>query len=1178
MLVLFFVVGSFSAFAQRTVSGTVTDAGGNGMPGVNVIVKGTSAGTSTDATGRYSISVNDDATLVFSFIGYTTQEIVVGNQTSINISMTEDTQQLSEVVVTALGVERNVKSLQYSMTNVSGSEFQEARTNNLANQLAGRVAGVNVSQIAGGPAGSSRVIIRGNKSLLGNNQPLYVVDGIPMDNSTFGQAGIWGGRDQGDGMSSINPDDIESVTVLKGANAAALYGARAANGVINIVTKKGTSRKGIGIDFISNYVFERVNDLREYQTEFGEGNYDRLDPANPYSVRVPFASRTQQEAYNWGTSSWGPRLGSGTFVNFDGTTQPYVNVGDNWPRFFQTGSSWTNTLALTGGSATQNFRISVSNLNNESVVPNSGFTRRNASLATNSKFGEKVTFTSKILYSHEYADNRPYLSDSPANGILSMYYIPQNRNVDSYRGDPNKLGAIPETADAASLSVWQKSPGEEYQQANNNWHQNPWWVAYQFQNDDWRDRLISSGQLRYDITDWLWVQGRGGMDWYTRKVEDLVPQGTGYQRGGSMSEREYRVREVNLEWMAGFDKTFNDVTVNAFVGGNSMRRQWEEMHLNGNSFNIPFEAFINNTATRNWSYGFNEMGINSLFGSVQFGYKDILFLTGTARNDWFSVLNPENNSILYPSVGGSFVFSDAFEMPSFISFGKLRASWAQVGSATIGPYQTQLTYSINGNTHRGYPLASFSTAMGNNGLIPNPDLVPMTSTEIEVGVDMRFLNDRLGIDLTYYDQKTTEDILNATISRASGFGRVSLNVGELKNQGIELMLRGTPIVGEFTWDVSLNLAKNNNEVVKLIEGNKELIIEEPRSRNAFIKHVVGHPFGVITGRVQDVSPDGDPLMAFGGFVVERDPATGQARKDAFGRDIVVLDANGRPVVQADGRPIQKGTLAIIGNGVPDLTGGLMNSFSFKNFNLSALIDFKFGGDILSGTNMRLTSAGLTEMSLKGREGEEPLNVNGDVKVPVLDLGDRDGDGDIFENLSSSSDVGDMDGDGDVLEPLSKIDPALLASEGVAFDEYRPFTETVYVSGGEQTGFVDSKGNPIYVPVYSAHTGTLTPDQARNYWGAVQGETNAKTDLFLYDASFIKLRQLSLGYNFPRQMLSKTPFQSLSFSFVARNLAILYKDVPNIDPESSYQNGNGQGLDYFGFPATRSYGFDLKVGF
>ncbi len=1069
-LMLFFAIGSFSAFAQRTISGRVTDTGGNGMPGVNVLVKGTSAGTATDATGHYSISVNTDAnTLVFSFIGYTTQEVEIGNRSTVDISLAEDTRQLGEVVVTALGVEREKKALGYSITTVDGDNFTEARENSLANALAGRIAGVNVSKIASGPAGSSRVIIRGNKSLQGNNQPLYVIDGIPMDNSGFGQAGIWGGRDEGDGMSSINPDDIESITVLKGANAAALYGSRAANGVINIVTKKGSGRKGIGIEVNSNYVFERINDQRDFQREYGQGGYVLSDPLDQNSPRIAVAPRNQTEAYNWGTSSWGPKFGSGTTesIQFDGVTRPYKDVGDNFDRFFQTGSTFTNTIALTGGSETQNFRFSLSDLRGESVVPNAGFQRQNVSLSTNSKFGKKLTFISKVLYSHEYADNRPYLSDSPANGILSMYYIPANLNVDNYKGNPNKLGAIPEGTDAASLSIWGKVPGEEYQQANNNWHQNPWWVAYQFNNDDWRDRLIASGQMRYELTDYLYIQGRLGMDWYTRRETDLVPEGTGFQRGGSLNEGENRVREINMEYSLGFNKTFNRLNVNAFVGGNRMRRSNERLSINGGGFNQPFFPAINNTVTRTWGYGISESGINSLFGSAEVSYNNIVFLTGTARNDWFSVLNPEFNSILYPSIGTSFIFSDAFELPAAIAFGKLRASWAQVGNVTVNPYDVNLTYSFNGNTHLGYTMASFSSAMGNNGTIPNPLLQPLTSTELEVGLDLRFFENRVGLDLTYYSQKTTDDQLRATISKASGFGSKFVNVGELENKGIEILLTGTPVTGPLTWDVSLNLAKNKNKVISLIPGNNELIVEEPRSRNAFVKHIVGYPFGMITGRVQKRAPDG------------------------------------RPVFYSDGRPVGSSGYEIIGNGNPDWTGGLNNAFTYKQFNLSALIDFKIGGDILSGTNMRMTGAGLHKQTLQGREGEAPLTV-----------------------------------------------------EGV--------TET-----GK-----DASGNPIY----EDFSLTLTPQQAQSYWSSVQGEANAVTDMFLYDASFVKLRQVTFGYNFPRQILDKTPLKSLTLSFVGRNLAILFKNVDNIDPESSYQNGNGQGLDYFGFPSTRSYGFNLRAQF
>ncbi len=1069
-LLVFIIIAGYAsmAWAQRQISGKVTGEG-EALPGVTVILQGASGvGNVTDVDGNYTIDVSgDNPVLVFSFIGYTSQTVEVGNRSVVDVTMEVDVQQLSEVVVTALGVERETKALQYSITEVDGSNLTEAREINISNALAGRVAGVNVSNIASGPAGSSRVIIRGNKSLQGNNQPLYVIDGVPMDNSGFGQAGIWGGRDEGDGMSSINPDDIASITVLKGASAAALYGARASNGVINIVTKKGSARKGIGVEFNSNFVFEKINDQRDFQRSYGQGDYISSNPTDPDAPQIAVAPRTQQEAYNWGTSSWGPRLGSGESIQFDGVTRPYTDAGDNWDRYFETGYTLTNSLALTGGSATQSFRFSFSDLRNKSIIPESGFERQNLSLSTNSKFGERLTFTSRVLYSHEVADNRPYLSDSPANGILAMYYIPANINVEDYYGDPNKPGAIAPGTAQSSLSIWGKSVGEEYQQANNNWHQNPYWTAYQFNNDDTRDRLLPSATLRFDITEFLFVQGRFGMDWYTRRETDLVPQGTGYQRGGSLTEAENRVRETNMEWMAGFDDTFGKFSVNAFIGGNRMRRSNERISASGNGFNVPFFEAINNTVTRNFGYGYSGSGINSLFGSAEISYNGFLFVTGTVRNDWFSSLNPENNRILYPSVGTSFVFSDAMAtLPNWLSFGKIRGSVAQVGNVTVGPYNTLLTYSLK-QSHLGYTMASFSSAGGNNGSIPNPNLLPLTSTEYEVGLDVRFLNNRLGLDFTYYHQKTTDDILNATISRGSGFGSTVVNVGELENKGIEVLINGTPVTGPLTWEISLNFAKNNNKVISLIEGNDELIVEEPRSRNVFIKHVVGHPFGVITGRVQKLAPDG------------------------------------RPVFFDDGRPVGSDGYEIIGNGVPDWTGGINNTLSFKNFNLSALIDFKIGGDIVSGTNMRMTGAGLHKQTLIGREGEAPLSV----------------------------------------------------------------------SGVTQTG-TDTDGEPIY----EDFSLTLDPAEAQAYWQSVQGSANGVTDMFLYDASFAKLRQITFGYSFPRAMLSNTPFQSISLSFVGRNLAILYKNVDNIDPESAYANGNGQGLDYFGMPQTRSFGFNLRVGF
>jgi TonB-linked SusC/RagA family outer membrane protein len=1058
-LMLFFVLGSTMAYAQRTISGTVSDSEGQGMPGVNVIVKGTSAGTTSDANGRYNLSVADGSSiLVFSFIGYATQEVDAGTRTTVDVTMAEDIRELSEVVVTALGIERSTKALASSVTNISGENFVQARENNLSNALVGRIAGVNVSKVASGPAGSSRVVIRGNKSLGGQGQPLYVVDGIPMDNSQFGQAGLWGGQDQGDGMSSINPDDIESITVLKGANAAALYGSRGGNGVINIVTKRGTSRKGIGVEFNSNLVFETVNNLSELQKSFGGGNHQGGVPTKPASA---------QDAFNWGGSSWGTRLDGSPTVGIDGVSRPYSYAGDNWDRYYETGKSWTNSIAITGGGDKQNFRFGVSDLRSTGVIPNSGYDRLNLSFSTDAKLGKKLSFNAKILYSNEYAKNRPTVSDSPGNAVQAIWVRPPNINIDDLKGDPNKLGAIPTGVDPALLLIYgqggnAKFAGQELLPAANNWGQNPWWAAWQHVNSDKRDRIITSSQLRYDFTDWLYASGRVGMDYYTRRTQQLTPEGVGYQLGGAMSEGEDRVREVNMEWMAGMDKAFNKINVNVFVGGNKMIRSWERIRANGNGFTVPFQPFINNAAQRNYEYGYNSSQINSLFYSAEISYNGFLYLTTTGRQDWFSVLNPEaQNYIFYPSVGTSFVFTDAINtLPSWLSFGKLRASWAQVGIANIAPYDANLTYSLNGNRHLNRSLATFSSAGGNNGNIPNPDLIPTLSTEIEFGIDARFFNNRLGVDLTYYSQKTTEDILRATISRASGFGTTDVNVGELENKGVEILLTATPIQGAVTWDVSLNLARNKNKVLKLIGSTTELTLEEPRTRNVFIKHIVGQPFGTITGRVQQ------------------------------------RDANGNLIFEENGRAVASSNYVPIGNGLPDWTGGLNNSFSYKGINLSFLIDFKFGGDIFSGSNNRLTQWGLHKQSLIGREGEAPLHVTGVIRGTETPI-DRD----------------------------------------------------------------------------------LTPDEARTYWNNVGGESTAISDMFIRDASFIKLRQLTLGYSLPRTLLSKTPFQNVTVSFVGRNLAILFKDIENVDPESNYSaNAGAQGLEYFGFPSTRSYGFNLSVGF
>jgi TonB-linked SusC/RagA family outer membrane protein len=1073
-------------WAQIQISGRVTAAGNEALPGVSVVVQGTTTGTVTDVNGNYTVTAPADGSLSFSYIGYQTQTVPINNRTTINITLAGDQRQLGEVVVTALGIERETRALQYSVTEISGEPMQMARENNIANQLAGRVAGVNVTNVASGPAGSSRVIIRGNTSLQGNNQPLYVVDGIPMDNNNFGQAGVWGGPDRGDGTSSLNPDDIESITVLKGASAAALYGARAGNGVINIVTKRGTARRGVGVEYNSNFVFEQINDQTELQRQYGAGRVQGETQQTAVSVRPT----TAQQAWNWGSQAWGPRFDGQPVSVFDGSTRPYSHAGDNFARFYQTGTALTNSLSFAGGGDNQTFRVNLTDLRSTAIIPNSGFDRFNASLATNGKFGNRLTFDAKVLYSKENAKNRPHLADSPNNAFQTLIGMAPNVNVEWGKGDPNRPGAIPPfdspywdqrpPGSEDPVEMYRQRgfiPGEEFLTVNNNWGQNPYWATQQVNVSDVRDRIITSGALRYDLTDWLYASGRVGYDWYIRRDHQLIPQGTGHTRNGTISEGNDRVEEMNLEAMLGVNREFGAFGLNAFVGANRMRRSFERIRANGQGFNVPFFEVINNAVTRNYEYGFNSSGINSVFGSAEFSFNNYLFLTATARTDWFSVLNPESvNNITYPSIGSSFVFSDAFAgLPNFLSFGKVRASWAQVGISNIGPYNTELFYTLLGapafNRQGGQvPMASIAGATGMAGQIPNRFLLPATSTEIEFGTDLRFLQNRLGLDFTFYRQRTTDDQLGAQISRASGFNNTLVNVGEMENRGIELLLTATPVQGAFTWDVSVNFARNRNRVISMIPGTEILNIEQPRTQFVWVQHRVGYPFGVIAGWVQ-----------------ARDP-------------------EGRPIFEANGAPVQSSQMEVIGNGVPDFTGGINNSFSFRGFNFAALVDVRVGGDIYSGTNLRLAQWGLHEMSLQGREGEAPLTVSG------------------------------------VTRPIVNGQPAS-----------------------------DAQGNPIYEPFEK----TLTPGEAVNYWNQMG---NRVQDFWMRDGSFAKLRQVTFGYTFPNRLLARTPFQNVNLSFVGRNLSILWKNIENVDPESSYTAGNGQGLDYFGFPQSRSYGFNLRMSF
>ncbi len=892
-------------YAQsRTLTGRVVDSTGEPIPGVNVLNKQASSGTTTDLDGRFSISVTNNSNLSFSFIGFVAQNILVGNQSTMNVVLKEDLSDLAEVVVTSFGMEKDKKALGYSVTQVSGDRFTESRAINLGNALTGKIAGVNVSPPATGAGGSTRVVIRGGSSLTGNDQPLYVVNGMPIETGNLGSAGMWGGNDGGDGLASLNPDDIESISVLKGNAAAALYGARAANGVVLITTKSGKSRKGIGVSINSNVTVDRAWDLTDYQKVYGPGRDGTI-------------AKTADEAIEIGQGHWGTKYNGAPSLQFDGVSRPYAHTGEGINDFYRSGLTLNNSVALSGGNETGTYRFAYSDLLNEDIMPNAGFKRKVLNVNVNSKLGNKLTFDMSGQYSNQIAKNRPRLSDSPGNANFAVLNKPGNLPFSAMRGTGDKLGA---NEDLTEL---------RYQQ--NVFQTNPYWAAYQFFRQDITDRILGKVSLKYDITDWLYIMGRAGTDFQSRKEDSSEPYGTAYKPRGDYNVTNRSIRENNFDLFLGANKTIGDISIDAMLGANRMRRTIEGLRGGGNDLVVPFFHSVRNVAAPTTSYDFQELGIDSYFGSANFGYKNFLFLNMTARQDQFSTLSPENSKLFYPSFGTSFVLSDVIEMPKAITFTKFRASWGQTGGGAPNPYALNLTYGLVGAGHLGASLGQI-----NNGSIPNDNLKPYTSTEYEFGVDFRFLENRVGLDVAYYNRTTTNDILPTGISATSGFGTTLVNIGELRNRGLELLLNVTAIQSrDFKWDVSLNYANNRSMVLNLGNNAKGepiqfINLDESRLRRERIRHIVGQPLGMITGFKHK-------------------------------------EINGQKVYDNDGMPVWTDGYETIGEGRHPITGGLTNNISYKGFKLMALLDMRYVGNLVSGTNYFAYTNGLHKETLVGRE-------------------------------------------------------------------------------------------------------------------------------------------------------------------------------------------------------------------
>ncbi|MEP6711773.1 MAG: SusC/RagA family TonB-linked outer membrane protein [Ferruginibacter sp.] len=885
-----------SSAHEYVITGKIVDKSGNPLAGVTVSVKGKNNGTSTDANGSFSIEASKGEVLIFTYVGYEMQEVTVRNSNNFSIQLAEKNGQLNEVVVTALGIRRERKSLGYSVTEVKGSELTQAREINVANSLVGRVAGLNVSSIAGGPGASTNVIIRGISSLGSTNQPLYVVNGVPMESAPNGQKGTQydNGVDRGDAIGNLNPDDIESISVLKGAAASALYGYRAKAGVILITTKTG---KGNGIEFNSNYVAEQIMDPTDWQYVYGQGS-NNIKPVN------------QNAAFQAGQSSWGAKLDGSSVIQFDGVARPYTAQKNNLKNFYRTGGTFTNTIAFNKTFKDGALRLSANNLTNKAVIPNSGLNRQSFNFTGNFNPLKRLVIDARANYILEQAKNRPFLSDGAGNANFNVMILPTSVDVNVLKKTTNP-------------------DGTEYGYSANTYGTNPWFAANKFINNTTRERLIVSTSARYNFDNGFFVQGRAGRDAYNDRYTGVIPTGTAYRVNGQIAEQGIKFTDLNVDGLAGkIFKVSNNLTITPNIGASYRRTKSETITNNGADFAVPFVYNILNAKNKSVDYLVRDQETQSLYGTLEIAYNSYLYLTGSARSDWFSTLaTPGTNNklnVVYPSISGSFVFSE-FVKNNWLSFGKIRAGYAVVGNAT-DPYQTQLSYTFNSASLNGLPLGSIS-----NSTVPNKGLRPSTASELEIGTEMRLFKNKISVDITWYDKKSKNEIISAPASITSGYTGAVLNIGELQNKGVEALVSVTAIkTTHFSWVSSVNGSINHNKVLSLAAGQSQLPGGISRSGVGFTASVVGLPAAQV--------------MAY------------DYKYDAAGK--LVLDANGIP---------DRGDLIPLGSAYHKWIGGWNNEFSYKRINFSFLIDGKWGGKIFSATDFYGYIFGLHKATLVDRE-------------------------------------------------------------------------------------------------------------------------------------------------------------------------------------------------------------------
>ncbi len=1098
VFLLAFVVLATTAFAQeRTISGRITDDTGEGLPGVNVILKGTTTGTTSDIDGNYKLTVpQDGGTLVFSFIGLATQEVEIGARSAVDVEMASDTRQLTEVVVTAIGIEREKKALGYAVSDVSGEALKQRAEPDPIRALTGKVPGVNILSSGGGAGSATNITIRGNSSLTGNNQPLFVVDGVPFDNSvTRTNEGFNQGNPNSNRAFDIDPNNIESMTVLKGASAAALYGSRAANGVIVITTKAAArgEKKGLEVTYNTSYNIEQVAMDLDKQGEWAQGalfgshnfvfnngffgtwgpKYDwvneMIDQGFPndgiLGGSLGGASGIRHPLFNKYGSNPNSPLYAGDQYPFilENVDRVYPDV-DNFNNFWQDGSVVEHAVQISSGGENTSLTAGVSRTNNEGIIPFSEVTRTSMNFGGRATLSNGLFLNGSITYVKTEQRTAPQGAEIAATGagasLISMLYL------------------MSPTYDLTNNPyVNRRTGGNIYYR---NGFDNPYWVAEFAPVTSEVDRYFGNATVGYDIFDWLTVTYKFGFNAYTDRRTALVPAFSENIPAGEYSVDDVFRQERDGNLLISMEKDISaDLNVRALVGHNANERRFEQTTIIGNGIIARGIDRITNTGSQLMRRDYAEIQrFQGVFADISLSYRDWAFLNIVGRNDWSSTLPADNRSFFYPGVSMSAVLSEAVTLPSVFNFAKIRAGITKVGNEAT-PYQTQTPFLINDQyTNLQFP---FSTPGGSFNIanqeetLGSPTLKPEFTTEYEIGLETSLLNNKIGLDVTYYNRQSTDQIINVTVPSSTGFRERITNVGRVDNYGWEVGIDLTPVElsNGFKWNVYGAFTRNRNEVVDIGDA-QQILVGGFASGGQSIVQRRGFPFGQILGTDFQRDEEGNILV---------NPITG--------------------------KPFENNELQIIGDPNPDFTLGVTNTFSWKGLSLVVLIDWREGGDIYSVTADQTLSRGILN---------DPLNTD---RVPKVGLG--------------------------------------------------------FLGDGAGNPLLDESGNKI------PNTALTTA----NDWVFFNGWAAGGVDWHsVYDGTTIRLREVSLTYNFPQILLEKTPFGSAKVSFSGRNLwykAVHFPDALDFDPEVSGlgagdTSGAYAGFDFMGVPTTKRYGVNLSVTF